>query len=832
MGKATPRAGARQQKQRPYPAINVEAIPAELRAVSRWVNWRYRFESPKWKKPTCNAKGRYTDAHNASTWLSFKAAMRNVQNVHSGGGGVSIGFALGHQGHDDLVGVDFDDCLDDQGEIINPDVARWVGDIDSYTERTPSGRGLRVWVKGKIPVDGKRKDERGVEIYAKARYFTVTGQHWEGTPSKIHRRQKALDALWEELFGQTEPEAKPQPNGKPNGHATDSDDELLDLARHARTGAKFTALFDQGDIDSYPSPSEADFGLAGMLAFWTDRNAERMETLFSRSALGQRGKWKDNADYRNRTIARAIAGCKKTYSPPPGRNGRNGSDHGNGDRQPAVNEAIEDPHRLGRLHLQRFRHRGLSTLRFYQGVWHHWTNGAYRQVADPELQSGLVDTIKSEFDRVNREAIRRWEEAGQTIKDRPADKPKVAMVTRTVLSNVMLATSSMGLLPGKIQPPAWIDQKGPCDPLEVVPTHNALVHLPSVVDLLPGNRSDDATVDSRKAILAPTPAFFSTYALDFDFDLDAAVPVEWLKFLHSVWPDDADSIRALQEWMGYVITPDMRQHKIAVLIGPPRSGRGTVARIIRRLVGAENVAGPRLSAFASNFGLEPLIGKALAIIGDARVSGRSDTAAIAEALLSISGEDFLTIDRKHRPAWEGKLPTRIMMISNDIPRLPDDSGALASRFYALRFTQSFFGQEDRDLEEKLVAELPGILLWAIEGWRRFRQRGHLVQPASGQELIDVARDSSSPVGAFVRDRCEVKAGLTITVAALFAEWCEWCESKKRDPGDETGFGRRLHSAVPILITQKRRGRVEQGEKDWVRYYEGIAIRPPALPENP
>jgi putative DNA primase/helicase len=88
---------------------------------------------------------------------------------------------------------------------------------------------------------------------------------------------------------------------------------------------------------------------------------------------------------------------------------------------------------------------------------------------------------------------------------------------------------------------------------------------------------------------------------------------------------------------------------------------------------------------------------------------------IVERLLSISGEDALTIDIKFRDPVTCKLTTRLMLLSNELPRLSDASGALAGRFIALRLTESFYGREDLDLTQKLLTELPGILLWAIEG---------------------------------------------------------------------------------------------------------------------
>jgi putative DNA primase/helicase len=153
-------------------------------------------------------------------------------------------------------------------------------------------------------------------------------------------------------------------------------------------------------------------------------------------------------------------------------------------------------------------------------------------------------------------------------------------------------------------------------------------------------------------------------------------------------------------------------------VGPKRAGKDTVARILTHRVGAENVADPTLAGLASPFGLAPLIDKPLAIVSDARLSHRLDTSIIVERLLTISGEGRLTIDRKFIESWTGKLPTRFLLISNELPQLNDVSGALASRLILLRLTRSWYGKEDLGLLDRLLPELPGILLWAIEGWHR------------------------------------------------------------------------------------------------------------------
>jgi putative DNA primase/helicase len=334
------------------------------------------------------------------------------------------------------------------------------------------------------------------------------------------------------------------------------------------------------------------------------------------------------------------------------------------------------------------------------------------------------------------------------------------------------------------------------------------VHLPSFVEGMAG------------ATCKPTPAFFCPYALDYAFDPNAPCPQVWIDFLVSVWPNDAQSIDTLQEWLGYLLTPDKSQQKMGLLIGPPRSGRGTLCRLIKQLIGPANVANPTLSGLATPFGAECLIGKPVAIIGDARQSSRSDWAVALERILGITGNDSITLARKHKPDWTGDLPTRIILVSNELPRFPDQSGAIATRPLIFRFTESWIGREDRSLDAKLQASLPGILLWSIEGWKRLRRRGHFLQPKSGEDLIDQLRDLSSPIGAFVRERCETGPGFRVLVPDLFAAWKDWCLSRNREPGDEAGFGRNLRAVIPHLVTKPAR----RGDS-YVRYFEGLRSKP-------
>jgi putative DNA primase/helicase len=215
------------------------------------------------------------------------------------------------------------------------------------------------------------------------------------------------------------------------------------------------------------------------------------------------------------------------------------------------------------------------------------------------------------------------------------------------------------------------------------------------------------------------------------------------------------------------------------------------------------------------------MGKSVAVITDARLSRRTDQAAVVETLLSISGEDQKTIERKCLEPVSGvTLPTRFVILTNEAPRLSDSSGALASRLILLKFTESFFGREDPGLTEKLLPELPGILIWAIGGWARLQERGRFVQPASGAELVGDIHDLSSPTAAFVRDCCRVGPDYSVSVPDIYDEYKKWCEGHgKQKVEDSQMLGRNLRAVVPGI----KDGPFTREHGKRIRHYIGIDL---------
>jgi hypothetical protein len=299
-------------KPTPLPVLP-ENIPAELKAVPHWVVWRYVEKPDKWDKPPLDARtGKTAKSTDPQTWATFAEA---VGTYHRGGLD-GIGFVVSKSGEsaDDIVAVDLDKCRNPADGAIEDWAAEIIRDLDSYTEVSPSGRGIRIFVQGHLPPERRRKGR--FEIYETGRYVTVTGQRLPDAPVSVEPRQAQLDAVHGRVFGKKPPGHAYSPTPVSNGYAL-SDAELIEKAKQAANGRKFSELW-AGGHGERGSPSEADLALCGMLAFWTGGDAERIDALFRQSGLF-RDKWEEREDYRKRTIAKALEGKTEFYQ--PGRNG-------------------------------------------------------------------------------------------------------------------------------------------------------------------------------------------------------------------------------------------------------------------------------------------------------------------------------------------------------------------------------------------------------------------------------------------------------------------------------------------------------------------------------
>ena len=292
-----------------------ENIPAYLREHGLFCLWKYETDHTgrRTKMPYNPNDPQYRARSNdRSTFAPMDTAAARA----NGFDGLGIGI------FDSIAAIDIDHCMKD-GKLSSL-AADIVETMDAYTETSPSGEGLRIL----FLAPGFRYDDNeyyinnqksGLEIYLPGmtrKYVTVTGNTLRSRDilDRADRLQTILDKYMKKPQ-QTTQTAAPMP-GTP---ADISDRELLDKARNAANGRKFAELWD-GDLCGYPSQSEADQALCNLLAFWTGKDAARMEALFRQSGLCREGggKYKSPAHYTKylqKTIAKAISSCGDVYTP-------------------------------------------------------------------------------------------------------------------------------------------------------------------------------------------------------------------------------------------------------------------------------------------------------------------------------------------------------------------------------------------------------------------------------------------------------------------------------------------------------------------------------------
>lgn len=437
------------------------------------------------------------------------------------------------------------------------------------------------------------------------------------------------------------------------------------------------------------------------------------------------------------------------------------------------------------------------TLRSWQGEFYLWVESIYRKRSNEQIESIVTEVCFSQRLAENDRSVKRHESAVKKAeaedKTIPTYKPP-ADITPAKVSAVIAAMRCICTVDESINMPAWIRPEGMPPANAVLSCRNGIFEL-----------TDDGF---RKLFDKPTPAFFSTAGLSFECDPYETCP-EWETTLEQWWPGDEESKLLFQQWCGSHLSPEILHHKMLIDIGPPRSGKGIRREILGEITGHESVTTPKLAELGQQFGLQGWGGKRAAFLADARMGRNSDAIAIGEALLGIVGGDPQNIQRKNLPTlFSVSLPVKITLFSNEVPTMFDSSGALASRFLTLRTTRSFLGAEDVYLRQRLRAELPGILNWALRGLQSLRMTGEFTQPENARQMARDIADTYSPVRVFVRDCCEVDdlgkdSARSAEKHRIYEWWCEWCNLQGIEkPGTMAIFFRNLYAAYPCIITYR------------------------------
>jgi putative DNA primase/helicase len=437
--------------------------------------------------------------------------------------------------------------------------------------------------------------------------------------------------------------------------------------------------------------------------------------------------------------------------------------------KPKVIPSPRAPYKVAKLIVDCYR-QGNNPLRYWDRLWFIWEHTQYLQIEIEDIRDDLYHYLGDV----------KYQGAGaksQLLDWNP---------TPAKLNQVIDAARGLVRLPEGFKVPGWLDGRTET----VIPCRNGLVRF-------------------NGELLKHTSDYFNVMALPLDYVPGLPIPPEWLTFLDQVLADQ-ESIDELQKWFAYVLTGRTDWEQLLLLLGPSRSGKGTIAHVLQALVGfahgAAALSGKQFQG--STFAYEPLIGKTLGILSDERVTFGKE---LVEALLKITGRDMLSINRKNKKGVSDFIRARIMFLTNKVPNFPDDAGAIKERCIVLHTPNQFNGRDgnpeaDLKLKDDLASKhLPGILQWALSAMPKLDTK--LKQPAVSAKFLDAIGDIGSPITLFVKEFFDLgndeKLGSEderywVAKADAYVCWKYWCDANGYQPGSEGTLKSKLIEVMQTL----------------------------------
>ena len=703
--------------------------------------------------------------------------------------GIGLMFAADRQ----LIGIDLDHVVKN-GAVIDPASLALVEAAKTYTEISPSGTGLHLWLLMPEPIDLIRNRRDAYEVYNRDRYFTVTGARFGETqeirtvtPTEMSQLLTIVGYPWTNSAKQAE--ARPASPAQP---VTLDDQALIERIRHSKQGPKFGALWsgncDAKKSDGTPDLSVADMALVEILLWWTQKDRARTERLWLQSELGKRDKVTKRADYRQTTITNALALVKGQYAPIYGI---------------AVglkDDEVEDPATVGRghddddafLNARPMTDTGNAEcmarlygdqLRFIHELksWRVWDSAYWRKAG---AESSALQAA--------RDTARARQKAAWPLADNEQRAARIKHGLASENATRITATVQMARITAPFQANlADFDQ------------HKNLLATPTAtIDLETGKaykpRHEDRMTRISGAAYVP-----------------GATCPRWDQFMREIFTDPATStvdnelIPYVYRCMGYSLTGETREQCFWLLHGHGSNGKSVFLDILAQLVGAGDDGYHGVATFSlldadasereASLKLSGLRGKRVLTIIESAEDRRLDEARIK----SLTGEDQITC-RDHYSGFITYRPQfKAWLAMNHRPTIAGRDYAMWRRPKPIPFLQTFKDKSaDKTLRERLHGELSGILNRAIQGARDWYEHG-LIEPASVARAIEAYKQESDILGRWLDERTIERLGAKMHYGTAYADFRNWMKDRGHEPPSATIWANRLDEHPRANVTKEK-----------------------------
>lgn len=624
-------------------------IPQELRKLDNWVLWKLEDRKGKKTKIPYQINGNMAKSTVKETWTCFDNVLRAYKGYKDKYNGIGFVFTK----EDSITGIDIDHCI--ENGVINEKAQSIINYCNSYTEKSQSGSGVHILVKGFIP----KAVHKDIEIYSEGRYFVITGDKIQG--ESIEPRQNILDSFHKKYNDSD------KKSGVKTGFKVELNiRELLDKAFNSKNGSKIKALYN-GDISDYNNDhSSADQALCNYLAFWLDKDFSNIDQAFRSSGL-YRDKWNEmhgSRTYGAMTINKAINSCNETYQEFKTNETYQGAAapaesfiYTNDKGKRCVNTGLLAGYIRDNYHYIIVRKQGFDNDFLY---WYE--NGYYKRMSANEFKGKIKQFIPIEIRKPNQ-----WEES---YKELITDRASIRFDDLNRNSK-------------------YINLK------------NGLYNI------------------ETGCLEEHTPLIKNTIQLNCSFKKNAAYPTEWMNFVKMFSNNDKNIMNIIQEWFGLTLSNikgSITKKCLALWGIRGNTGKTQFNNMLIYLIGDENICSTPIQDFSKTFGTGDIYGAKAIIIDDQKATNIEDSSTFKSITgggyirCEIKGKQAfpyefngtLTFGCNDLPYFKG-----------------DKGDHLFERFLIIPCDNVIpEGKRLGNILEKFKPEADGIFLWAMEGLRR------------------------------------------------------------------------------------------------------------------
>lgn len=763
--------------------IKYNNFPAELTQIDNWCVWKY--EQRGGGKPTKVPYNAVTleraKSNDSSTWSSFESALYTYNSGDADG----IGFFFKAP----YVGIDIDGVEDNVHRFKSGDhkdniVSEFHEAFKSYTEVSPSGTGIHIIIKGKIPGDRRRK--ANVEMYENGRFFTMTGNSLDKYTEVTQASPQVFTAIYDKYL-KTNVVKYPTQHKTVDFH-TMNESEVIDAILNSKQALLFSDLMSGNWHKYYSSQSEADIALSNILAFWCAKDYTQMDSIFRQSGL-YRDKWdtkRKDSTYGEQTLFKAINDTADVFKPSTKNEkplnyalnfmnevkeevkempARSWDDTGNADR------FID---RYGNLYRYSYTKKNFYV---YDGTkWREDTTGAMRTLVDE-----MIKDLKHEKLVVPEEL------KSEDLEKVEAEFAKFKKRTRSTNAKKNIIDELKHRMP--------VEQ----DEFDV---DDMLLNLTDgYINLASG---DHHKHDIEK--------MFSLQA-NTDYS-DKMEPVVWKQFLEDIFAGDMDVINFIQKALGYSLTGSIREQKMFILHGKGRNGKSIFTETISEILGtySSNIQADSLmvkqNKGAANSDIARLNNVRFVTSSEPNEGFRFDEGLVKQ----LTGGDKITARFLYGTEFEFTPNFKIWISTNHKPIIRGTDDGIWRRMVLIPFNVQIPDHKvDKDLKFKLLRESPAILNWMVEGAYLWMKEG-LTIPDSIAEAGREYRTEMDVLEHFIEDTCNRVDGYEESAKDLFETYKTWADESGEYKMNKNQFGKKMKE------------KFESKRKDTGMKYIGIELK--------